>query len=69
MPPDGLPAPKRNKPRASLVLFGAGQRSTRPLREIEIRGKREILAVRTLASAADLPIADDPRPRHAARAR
>ena len=39
-----------------------------PLHEIEIRGKREILAIRTLASAADLPIAGDPCPRHAARA-
>jgi class 3 adenylate cyclase len=49
--------------RAGLDLSGF------PLREIEIRGKREMLAVRTLTSAADLPIAGDPHPRHAARAR
>jgi hypothetical protein len=69
MPFDGLPAPKRNKPRALLVLSGAGRHPAHPLREIEIRGRREMLAVRTLASASDLPIAGDPRPRHAARAR
>ena len=48
--------------RAGLDLSGF------PLREIEIRGKREMLAVRTLTSAADLPIAGDPHPRHAAQA-
>ena len=32
MPPDGLPAPKWNKPRALLVLTGAGRRSPHPLR-------------------------------------
>ena len=42
-----------------------------PQREIEIRGKREMLAVRTLVSAAELPAAVSPtstgRPRQASR--
>ena len=49
--------------RAGLDLSGF------PLREIKIRGKREMLAVRTLASAAELPEAGDRPPRRAAHAR
>ena len=29
-----------------------------PQREVEIRGKREVLAIRTLASAGELPVTD-----------
>jgi len=32
--------------------------STFPQREVEIRGKREVLAIRTLASAGELPVTD-----------
>jgi adenylate cyclase len=47
--------------RAGLDLSGF------PLREIEIRGKREMLAVRTLTSAADLPIGQYTRPKRCRR--
>jgi len=40
-----------------------------PLREIEIRGKRERLAVRTLTSAAELPTGGEPHSRRTVQAR
>src|ERR1700730_11393437 len=43
-PSDGLPAPKRNKPRASLVFSGAGRHSVHPLqtdRGVDRKTQRE----------------------------
>jgi adenylate cyclase len=45
------------------VLRAGADLSGFPLREIEIRGKRETLAVRTLASAAELPAGGEPHSR------